>query len=42
METTEWDSGAKTEAANFNENVKKFSATNEECKRLEKYGPHLD
>lgn len=24
------------------ENFKKFSATNEECKRLEKFGPHLD
>ena len=22
--------------------LQKFSATNEECKRLEKFGPHLD
>ena len=38
----EWDNRAKALAAKFIENFKKFSATNEECKRLEKYGPHLD
>lgn len=39
---SEWDRRAKTLAAKFIENFKKFSATNEECKRLEKYGPHLN
>ena len=38
----EWDKRAKALAAKFIENFKKFSATNEECKRLEKFGPHLD
>ena len=39
---SEWDRRAEALAAKFIENFKKFSATNEECKRLEKFGPHLD
>ena len=39
---SEWDRRAEALVAKFIENFKKFSATNEECKRLEKFGPHLD
>ena len=37
----EWDAKAKELAKQFIENFKKFSATNDECKRLEKSGPQL-
>lgn len=37
----EWDKRARALAKQFIENFKKFSKTNEECRRLEAYGPQL-
>ena len=37
----EWDRRARALAEKFIQNFKKFSDTNEECKRLEQFGPHL-